>query len=312
MSPVYIIILNYKKWQDTLECLESVFQSSYKDFSVIVIDNNSQNNSLEHLIQWADKNASAHPLHYIYLNKEDIADSFSSPSFSRLTFIQNDSNAGFAGGMNIALRFLQGLDAYVWLLNPDMVVTKNALAELAGFAIRQPLNSITGAMIKSYWGNRNLLFCGGFKVNFLSATVSMIKRTTAVNRLDYISGGCLFAHTSSLERIGLLPEEYFLYWEETDWCYRAKQMGFGLNVCTTAVCYDKISTVIGKDFMANYYYSRNGLLFISKFCKKNIPVVLFFLGMRFLKRVITGRWGRARGIYRGTMDFFKMKRYEAK
>ena len=75
MPPVYIIILNYKKWQDTMECLESVFHSSYKDFSVIVIDNDSQNNSLEHLMQWADKNAgndgsaSAPPFPYTFAER---------------------------------------------------------------------------------------------------------------------------------------------------------------------------------------------------------------------------------------------------
>ena len=318
MPPIYIIILNYKKWQDTLECLESVFQSSYKDFSVIVIDNDSQNKSLEHLMQWADKSAgndgseSVRSFSYTFLHREDIADPISLASLSRLTFIQNNINAGFAGGINVALRILQNMDVYVWLLNPDMVVTENTLTELAGFAIQQPLNSITGATIKSYSGNRGLLFYGGYKVNFLSATVSLIKKTGSFHQLDYISGGCLFTHISNLKRLGLLPEEYFLYWEETDWCYRAKQSGCGLYVCTTAICYDKVSTVIGKNFMANYYYARNGLLFISKFRKKNIPFVLFFLGIRFLKRIVTGRWARARGIYRGTMDFFKMKPYEAK
>jgi len=318
MPPIYIIILNYKKWQDTLECLESVFHSTYKDFSVIVIDNDSQNNSLEHLMQWADKSAgydrsaTALPFSHTFLQREDIIDSISPATFSRLTFIQNNINAGFAGGMNVALRILRDQDAYVWLLNPDMVVTENTLAELVGFAIQQPLNSITGATIKSYSGNRDLLFYGGLKVNFLSATVSVIKKTGSFHRLDYISGGCLFTHTSNWKRLGLLPEEYFLYWEETDWCYRAKQNGYGLYVCTTAICYDKVSTVIGKNFMADYYYVRNGLLFISKFRKKNIPFVLFFLGIRFLIRIVTGRWARARGVFKGTMDFFKMKPYEAK
>ena len=316
MLPVYIIILNYKRWQDTQECLESLFRSSFKDFTVIVIDNDSQNNSLEHLMQWADKSAdggsaAAHHFSYTLLRKEDIADSISVASLFPLTFIQNDINAGFAGGINVALRFLQHLDAYVWLLNPDMVVAENTLAQLAEFANQHPPNSITGAVIKSYSGNQDLLFYGGHKVNFLSATVSLIKKPDSFHQLDYISGGCLFTHTSNLKLLGLLPEEYFLYWEETDWCYRAKQRGCGLHVCTTAICYDKISTVIGKSFMSDYYYVKNGLLFISKFRKKNIPFVLFFVGIRFLKRIVTGRWARARGVFKGTMDFFKMKPHES-
>ena len=314
MHPVFIIILNYKKWQDTMECLESVFQSSYKNFSVIVIDNDSQNNSLEHLMQWADTNTghNGSSFTYNFLKRDDIAELTSPASFSRLTFIQNSINAGFAGGINVVLRVLQEQDAYVWLLNPDMVVTKNAITELASFANQQPLTSVTGALIKSFSGNQSLLFFGGFKVNFLAATVNVIKKPGNFHQLDYISGGCLFTHASNWKRLGLLPEAYFLYWEETDWCYRAKLSGYSLHVCTTAICYDKGSTVIGKNFLADYYYIRNGLLFISKFRKKNIPFVLFFVGIRFFLRIVTGRWDRARGVFKGTIDFFKMNAYAGK
>lgn len=312
MPIVYIIILNYKKWEDTLDCLESVFQSSYENYSVIVIDNNSENGSLEYLMQWAESRQAAYSFEWRHWRKEDISVSFDFQSFARLNFIQNNVNAGFAGGMNIALRILQNSDAYLWLLNPDVVVAEDTMAELVSFTMTRPLRSITGATIRSYSGNRDLLFYGGFKVNFFSATVSSIEQTTSVNRLDYISGGCLFTHASNLELLGLLPEEYFLYWEETEWCYLAKQKGFGLYVCTAALCYDKISTVIGKDFKANYYYSRNGLRFVSKFRRQCIPVVLFFVGLRLLKRILSGRWARAKGIYYGTRDFFKMKLHESK
>jgi GT2 family glycosyltransferase len=133
----------------------------------------------------------------------------------------------------------------------------------------------------------------------------MIQKENAIPKLDYISGACLFTHTSNLRKIGLLPEKYFLYWEETDWCYLARQSGCQFYVCHTAICYDKISTVIGKSFMADYYYMRNGLLFISKYRSKNIPFVIFFAGIRFMKRVITGQWKRANGVLKGMRDFLK-------
>ena len=85
--------------------------------------------------------------------------------------------------------------------------------------------------------------------------------------MDYISGGSLFTHINSFNDLGLLPEEYFLYWEETDWCYRAKKKGYELRLCEKAVCYDKVSSSIGKSFLADYYYTRNGLFFLSKFKK---------------------------------------------
>ena len=318
MPPIYIIILNYKKWQDSRDCLESVLRSTYTNFSVFVIDNNSGNNSLEHLSVWLENKIAGEtslqdePTSYVLLERRELNGSTDFSKFPKIIFIQNDENAGFAAGNNVVLKFLRDQDAYFWLLNPDMVVKEDTLAELIQFTMRLPSQSIVGAVVRSYSGNRELLIYGGDKVNFLSATVSMIKKPGSVHRLDYISGGCLFTHASNLNQLGLLPEEYFLYWEETDWCYRAKQSGYGLYVCTSATCYNKISTVIGKSFMADYYYARNGLLFISKFRRKNIPFVLFFLGIRFLKRIVTGRWARARGIFKGTMDFFKMKPDEVK
>jgi len=316
MPQVYIIVLNYKKWQDTLECLESVFRSSYENFSVIVVDNDSQNNSIEHLTEWADRSretsAPVHPISYAVFQNQEITDLGSPNLLPRLTFIQNSVNAGFAGGNNIALNLLRDQDAYFWLVNPDIVIKENTLEELVKFAVLQPPHAIIGGIIRSFSGNHDLIIYGGAKVNFLSATVTQILKPGAVDRLDYVSGGCLFTHSSNLKRLGLLPEEYFLYWEETDWCYRAKQMGLDLRVCPKATCYDKGSTSIGRNFLADYYYARNGLLFIAKFRRKNIPFVLFFLGVRFLKRLITGRWERAKGIYRGTMDFFKMQPDESK
>jgi len=308
---VYIIILNYQQWHDTLECLLSVMKSTYTNFSVFVIDNNSGNNSLEKLIgELEDKFTGAQP--YVLLNKQQLNEVKNISKLSKITFIQNAENAGFAAGNNVVLKLLRNEDAYFWLLNPDIVIEQNTLSELVQFTTQLPQESIVGPVIRSYSGNHKLVAYGGAKVNFYSATVSWIKKKNDIRQLDYISGGSLFTHASNLKRLGLLPEQYFLYWEETDWCYNAKQKGYGLYVCTSATCYDKGSTSIGRNFVADYYYARNGLLFISKFLTKNIPFVLFFLAMRFLKRGVTGRWQRARGIFKGTMDYFKLKPDEAK
>ena len=71
-----------------------------------------------------------------------------------------------------------------------------------------------------------------------------------------------------------------------------------------------MSTTIGKGFLADYYYTRNGLLFLSKYKKEKIPVVLFFNIFRFLKRVISGQPARAKGVYKGIISFLKKDKYE--
>lgn len=314
---VYIVIVNYRKWTDAWECLVSVLNSRYTNYTVLLVDNDSGNESLAHLTGLLQKRITedgslkGKSTGYSFLKREAITRELKVSALPQITFIQNDVNAGFAAGNNIVLDLLQHEDAYIWLLNPDMVIKEDTLSELVKFTVAQPPGSITGAEVRSYKGNQDVLFYGGGKISFNFATVKMVNKRAGIPDLDYISGSCLFTYAGNFKKLGLLPEKYFLYWEETDWCYTAKQKGFTLNVCSSAVCYDKISSVIGKSFTAHYYYVRNGLLFISRFREKKIPVVLFFAGARFLKRLVSGQWRIAGGILKGVLDFLKMKKDEA-
>ncbi|HUS01353.1 MAG TPA: glycosyltransferase family 2 protein [Chitinophagaceae bacterium] len=310
MRRVYIIILNYKKWKDAQECIESVFRSSYTNYSVIVIDNYSENESLEHLMNGVAHGALSIP--YKYFHIKEFIDNVDIAVLPNLVFIQNDSNKGFAGGINIVLKKLLNEDAYIWLLNPDMVVAETTLSALACFAEKNSSRSIIGSVIKYHDAPEKVHLYAGGRINFNSATVQLIDRESDIGKLDYISGGSLFTGTHSFNDIGLLPDNYFLYWEETDWCYRAKKAGYKLCVCETAICYDKVSTTIGKSFLADYYYTRNGLLFLSKYKKSKVPVALFFVILRCIKRVMTGEFKRAWGVYKGMVSFLKKEKNENK
>lgn len=305
-SLVYIVILNYKNWHDVIKCLESVFRSKYEHFKVFVIDNDSQNDSLQNLMDWATQFpaiSSSASKYFLGQNLNKITDVASLPS---LVFVQNEKNNGFAGGNNIVLRLLADQDAFVWLLNPDVVIADNALSELVQFTQSQSSGSIIGSVIKLYDHPEKIHMYGGGRIRFKSATVSLVKNAKEIAELDYISGGSLFTHAHQFKDIGLLPEDYFLYWEETDWCYRAKLQGNPMVVCMNSVCYDKVGTAIGRGFLAEYYYTRNGLLFLYKFRRANIRLALFFCFMRLIKKILTGQWKRAKGLYKGTESFMKM------
>jgi GT2 family glycosyltransferase len=306
MPEIFIVILNYKNWQEVVECLESVFRSSYRNFKVIVVDNASGNDSLEHLMKWADGyGAPSGDLSYQYFRAQDLDGHTDPASFSRLVFIQNDKNSGFAGGNNVALRLLTGQKGYIWMLNPDMVIQENTLTELVNFSASRPPRSITGIVIKFHDHPDKVHMYGGGRINFDSATSSLIWEQKDIVRLDYISGGALFTRAQNFRELGLLPEEYFLYWEETDWCYRAREKGYELNICLTAVGYDKVGTSVGRGFLADYYYTRNGLLFVDKYKTGKIRRALFAAYLRLMKRVLCVQWARARGVYQGIHAFTK-------
>jgi GT2 family glycosyltransferase len=325
MSRVYVIILNYKKWEDVAECLETLLRSQYDNFSAIVIDNDSQNNSLEYLLHWAEnktdfanrlshfsKDTLTKPIANTCLDIDAFTEKIKPVDLPGLVFVQNKENKGFAGGINPVLECLLKEDAYIWLLNPDMVVEETTLPLLAAFAVNNPPESIIGSVIKYYAEPGKIQLYAGGKINFNSGTISMTKRKSELPQMDYISGGSLFTHAKNFFTMGLLPEDYFLYWEETDWCYRAKMNGYRLQLCEAAVCYDKVSTSIGKSFLADYYYTRNGLLFLSKYRKNKIRVALFFTLIRFMKKIISGQPARAKGVYEGVLSFLNDNKHENK
>jgi len=299
---VYIIIINYLNWKDTSDCITSLLASTYRGFSILVVDNYSANDSLQHLDTMLAGKADT-----MRMSKKEFNESFNPGNLPKVLLIQNDSNEGFACANNLVLKGILREDAYVWLLNPDMTMSADTLEQLVSFARQQQEQMIIGSVVRSYNDKNKILFYGGGRVQFNSGTVNMITAAEKEQELDYISGASLFTHVSNFRVAGLLPEQYFLIWEETDWCFAARQKGIGLAVCPAAVCYDKISTVIGKGFTAHYYYTRNGLYFTAKYRKEKTSQALFSAGLRFLKRVFTGQWGQARGVWRGVWDYLKRK-----
>jgi GT2 family glycosyltransferase len=271
-----------------------------------VIDNDSQNDSLQNLKDWATQFPVISSSANNYFRSQDLDKINDVASLPSLVFVQNEKNNGFAAGNNIILRLLADQDAFIWLLNPDVVIAENALSELVQFARTQSSSSIIGSVIKFHDRPEKIHMYGGGRIRFNSATVSLVTSAEEIPELDYISGGSLFTHAYQFRENGLLPEDYFLYWEEADWCYRAKLQGNPIAVCMNSVCYDKVGTAIGRGFLAEYYYTRNGLLFLYKYKRANIRLALFFCFIRLIKKILTGQWKRAKGLYKGTESFMKM------
>jgi GT2 family glycosyltransferase len=321
MTPkVYILIVNYNGWEDIIECLESVLRLDYADFQVVVVDNNSSNNSVAYIKKWAAGeicmwNGSDNPLQHIFAKplpkplaynyyeyKQALPDAIAINS-AKLTIIQAGTNGGFASGNNIFIRSVLQQDAYIWLLNPDMVVENDTLRNLVNCNSKHSTEVVFGSVIKDYLQPEHLLIYGGAKMNHFTGTITFTKNQEQEKVMDYIHGGSLFTHLRNFKTVGLLPEEYFLYGEETDWCYQARQQGVKLSVCSHAICYDKVSTSIGKGYMAEYYYTLNSLKFHKKYKKKYIPFILISNGLRICKRFFKLETDKIRAIVHASWHF---------
>jgi len=342
---IYIIILNYNTWKDTIEAILSIINNDYKNFQIILIDNCSPNESEKKLRDWLsgdldfkiennffDKKlnvAFKQILPFVYYTEEhklqrdivyenkvynDFLATHSNCNIEYpILFVQTGKNLGFAGGNNIALRALidSTEDAYVFLLNPDTFLEKNAL----GILIQKSSISekfLEGLKILEYKNPDLLTTIGGYKLNKFTALPKNIKEIADIHSLDYIYGGALFTNIVTLKFIGAMPEDYFLYWEETDWCYGAKKQGVQLKAIDSAICYDKVGTSTGRGFLSEYYFTYNSMLFYKKYLNQYIYTLFLFHLLRLSVKIIKNKREQAKALFKALTDYVKGTRSEIK
>lgn len=289
---VAIIVLNWNGWQDTIECLESVYQISYPDYEVILIDNGSKDQSLEKIKEYAIGNLEVNsefmrydgdnkPIKVIELTKEqsekmkDLGDRKICPSNKKITIIKCSKNYGFAEGNNIGVRYSIAVlnPHYILLLNNDTVVDKDFLEYLVDALNKSNCAGIAGPKIYYYdfRGKKNIIHSSGGKLDMwrgLSWHLSRNKEDhgyySEIASVDYITGACLLIKKEMIEKINLFNPMYFAYWEETDLCMRGLKNGYKTMYVPDSRIWHKVSASSSKFSLNYYYYSRNRFLFMRE------------------------------------------------
>lgn len=242
---VFINILNWNGWEDTIECIESCQLLQYPNFQIVVIDNGSEDDSVAILRS----------------------------RFPQIILIETGVNLGFAGGNNIGINYAidHGAD-YIWLLNNDTIVTPRALSELIIVAEGSSQIGMVGSKVMQY-SNRELIDFVRGSVDLQVGMTKLIGRGEKdtgqydlASESDFISGCSLLVKKTVIAEIGLMAEEYFLYYEETDWCLRARKKGYKLYIAPLSKIYHKVHSSTQKIPGAFLYYiTRNRLYFLEKF-----------------------------------------------
>ncbi len=246
MDKVAIIILNYKLKNLTLKCLTSVLTSSYKNILPIVVDNNSEDGIFESL-----------------------------EKYQEVEFIQTGGNLGYVGGNNLGIKraLEKGCD-FIFILNPDTEITKDTIRILLDRA-KEYGDGIYGPKI--YFGDKKknskvIWFAGGKfdKANVLGSHIGVdekdIGRYDKDTDVDFVTGAAMFVSKKVFEDIGLLDERYFLYYEDSDFCFRAKNKGFKIMYIPNSTVYHDNAKATGLGSpLQDYYITRNRMLFASKF-----------------------------------------------
>lgn len=303
---VAIVVLNWNGWRDTVECLESLYQIDYPNFLVIIVDNGSQDESLQMLREYArgvtrasagfcDHRAPDSSKVLIECKKDsaslnDITDKswLDAPISKKMLIIKNESNEGFAEGSNAGIRAaLTGETDYVLLLNNDTVVDKRFLSELVQVAEDNRKAGVVGPKVyySNYNGRTDVINFAGGKLDVLrgrtlhiGANEIDIGQFDDITTVDYIEGSCMLVSKDVIREVGMLNPLYSSYWEDVDWCIRAKKRGYMSFFAAKAKIWHKISSSdVGK--AKQYYIARNRFWFLRQNASKGqyLSYVLYFL-----------------------------------
>lgn len=241
---VYVIILNWNGWGDTVECLSSLEGLEYPDYEVVVVDNGSTDGS-------EDKIREACP---------------------NVTVLQTGANLGFAGGNNVGIRHAleQGVD-YVWLLNNDTEVDRGALTALVMEALSDTSIGMVGSKIYYYKPPDMIWFAGGTVNMRTGKTEHILSQQRDVGQwdeprdMDYVTACSMLVSRETIESIGVLDTMFFLYFEETDWEVRAKSNGWRVRYTPKSTVWHKVSSSskFNSPTMV-FHFAKSSILFARK------------------------------------------------
>jgi GT2 family glycosyltransferase len=267
---VSVIILNWNGWKDTIECLESLYQIDYPNYDIILVDNDSKDDSVQRIRDYCEGkigpespfynyNTKNKPIQIFEYSKEEIEKdpqinkSKGYPDLSsdkKLILINNDKNYGFAEGNNIGIRYsLKTLfPQYVLLLNNDTVVEKHFLTEMVKTGENDNEIAVIGS--KTYYYNFNgrddILWSVGGTVDLsrypgyhdIVINDKQLPIKTSKIDVDWISGAVMLIKTEMLPS-KLLNSEFFFGCEDVDLCIEMKNKGFKMVTNLKAIVWHK-------------------------------------------------------------------------
>jgi GT2 family glycosyltransferase len=305
---VGVVIVTYNASEIILDCLESMLASTDVDLRVVVVDNASKDDTVATIRNWAAEPTGWTPTPGDYFTPVQhgpvtLTTSVPAAGKNEIALIASDQNTGFAGGVNVGMRLLQD-DAdvdYFWVLNPDCVAENRTGAALVDFANKSGPFSIMGGRV--YLKNPPFTIqVDGGKVNFLTGICNPYNLmsqgpdipTPASETLDYISGAHMFASREFVETVGLMDEDYFLYYEEIDWCCRRGDLP--LLFCPDAPVHHEGGHSLGSahvdrgpSAMAAYFMGRSRMRFMKVHRPTALPIVYLYSVAKSVKFFLKGQ-----------------------
>jgi len=274
---VYIILVNYGNWKDTANCLQSI-ESCYNGLSIIIVDVCNLYHSFRFLLELT-----------------------TNLSHNRYKIVEQKENMGFAAACNLGLKTIteKHPDSFIWILNNDTTINTETIPNLIR-CFKNNLENRTafiGSLILDY-SDRNLIQYAGGYIDKKWAIIKVLKEGENLSKVnlpeevttDWVMGASMFFHSSIINEIGFMPEDYFLYYEDIEWSLQAIRKGYNNIVSTKSHVYHKQGSSTGLKYStgqsfnpisAKYYYSN-----YLKFFARNFPIKLNTARFMLIKKIL--------------------------
>ncbi len=298
LPKVLVLILNYKRADDTIECLQSVQKLDYENYDLLVIDNASEDGSLGKIRN----------------------------RFPQIMLTGNPANLGYAGGNNVGIRY--GLErgyGYIFVLNNDAVVTPSTLRKLVEVAEKNPDATIVAPKV-FFYDQPKIINSFGTRIDWfrLRSHVDAYghEDNGAFDQIvekEIIPGAALLLKKRLFEAVGMFNEDLFLLHEDADLCLRNIKKGFSNMLVPDAVVYHKISKTLSAYPFLSAYYSVRNMLYLSRWhasfwnrlkCKLGLTLLMIKKSFIFLTR--PSEKEKILGFFAGIRDYYlkRVGKYE--
>ncbi|NRF38219.1 glycosyltransferase family 2 protein [Pedobacter foliorum] len=291
MKTVSIITVNFNQPKVTIDFLKSVkANTSAEEVEVILVDNGSMENHKE-----------------AYLK-----------AYPDLIYIWSEKNLGFAGGNNLGIKVAKG--EYLLLLNNDTEISENIIDVLTSEFVKNPSIGILSPLILYFEDQDVVQYAGFTEMNYMTArnkAIGYMQKDIGQFDLEsretgFCHGAAMMCKRTDLENVGLMADQFFLYYEELDWCEKFKQAGKKIWFTGRSRVYHKESMSVGKESnIKTYFMTRNRMLFIRRNTSllNTLIFSVFYILVACPKQILIylqkGRTDLIKWVFKGVLWNFK-------
>lgn len=274
---VLCVVVNWQGWRDTIPCVESLLAQDFRLMQVLVVDNASADDSVARI----------------------------RTAFPSIELLRADANRGFAAAANLGISAALARHAdFVWLLNNDIIAPPDTLSKLL-HAADAPSVGIVGSVLRYMHDPQQIQAWGGGSVTRTMGYATHLRSPASLGRNSFLTFASVLLRREMLEQIGHLDEGYFMYFEDSDLCFRARAAGWTLAVAADTAVLHKEGGSSGpkKSPRLDRIVTASGLRFLGRYGRPRALSQILFVLSRLGKRGFRGNLAGMRAVLRGVRDW---------